>query len=317
MHVEPADVVADGRRLERRQRRRVVLASVAALALLGGGVGVFDARNVDHTAPASAVGPGTVTVALNKDLFSFRLSSGGRVHFGRVVQGTSRIVSETAATAVNGQAWVVVKDRPNVVLGIAPTIDMEEPHVDVVVGYSNSGFSGSDENLGRGLKAYVLEFTNGQDAAGFRGRVFVDPQGRVRGPGGVLPVTTFPSADESGQGGVWVDPRTKTFGLMKRGSLSMRVDALTSTGSAAQVPDDTATTGGVTRRFYGVLPAGSSRVDVEFTPDVDVLAPLRTQALGKDWVALYTEYRAPTDAQVLGTVVWRDGSGKEHTAEAS
>ena len=130
MHVELADVVADGRRLQSRQRRRVVLASVAALALVGGGVGVFDARKVDQTAPASTVGPGTVTVALNKDLFSFRFDSSGRMHFGRVVQGTNRIVSETAATAVNGQAWVIAKDRPNVVLGVAPAIDREKPHVD-------------------------------------------------------------------------------------------------------------------------------------------------------------------------------------------
>ena len=96
----------------------------------------------------------------------------------------------------------------------------------------------------------------------------------------------------------------------------MRVDALTPTGSAVQVPDDTSTAEGVTRRVYGVLPAGSSRVDVEFTPDVDVLAPLRTEALGEDWVAFYTGYRAPTDAQIRGIVVWRDRSGKEHTAAA-
>ena len=38
------------------------------------------------------------------------------------------------------------------------------------------------------------------------GQVFIDPQGRVRGPGGVLPVTTLPPVDESEQGGVWVDP---------------------------------------------------------------------------------------------------------------
>jgi hypothetical protein len=305
MHVELADVVADGRRLQSRQRRRVVLASVAALALLGGGAGVFDARNADQTAPASTTGPGTVTVALNKDVFSFRLSDGGRVHFGRVVQGTNRITSETAATAVNGQAWVIVKDRPNVVLGVLPALE-QTSHVDVIArpGMGES-YGSPDQELARGLKAYVREFANSEDAAAFKGRVFVDAQARVHGPGGVLPMATFATA-ESGDVSVWVDRTAQVFGTLSQGQLSARVHPLSGDGVVAQE----------TGRIYGLLPAGASRVQVTFNPKVEKRGVLQTKQLGGDWVAFSLDYRAGRDGQTNGTVVWRDRSGKEHTAIA-
>ncbi|HET8768556.1 MAG TPA: hypothetical protein VFM86_14620 [Pedococcus sp.] len=311
MHVELAQVVSDGRRLKTRHRLRVTVASVGVLALLGA-VGTFEASNHDQTTPASTLRTGSVTVPLNKNLFSFRVDAAGRVHFGRVVQGTNRVVSEVGATPVNGQAWVIPKDRPNVVLGVVPDIE-EASHIDAVVEPLHGGFAGSaEEDLASGLKAYAREFSNARDAAAYRGRVFTDVQGRIHGPGGVLPMATLPSGNGGAeQVSVWLDSKVEIFGLLSRGQLSMRVDAVTASGGSVQ---DAANATSV--RVYGILPAGATGVHVTFGTAVNVVAPLRTNALGSDWVAFYTEYGSATNTTVRGTVVWGDSSGQGHTQAA-
>lgn len=310
MHVELARVVSYGHRLRTRQRVRVAMVSVGVLALLGG-VGAFEVRNYDAATPASTLGPISVTVPLNKNLFSFRLDTSGRVLFGRVVQGTTRVVSEIGATPVNGQVWVIVKDRPNVVLGVVPATE-EASHIDAMSPAARGGFDGSaDEDLGGGLKAYVREFADAQDATGFRGRVFTDGQDTVHGPGGVLPLAKFQADGGAEPVSVWLDPMSRTFGLLSRGQLSMRVGALTPIGGSVQEPV-TSTSG----RVYGLLPADASGVQVKFTPEVKVLAPLRTESLGHGWVAFYTEYSSPTASNVQATVVWRNRAGREQTHAA-
>lgn len=307
MQVDPAEVLADGHRRQRRRRRQTLIACVGVAALLGAG-GALEMQTRDRGTPSSTITSSTVTVPLKKNLFSFRLDSDGRVQFGRVVQGTNRVVSEVAATPVNGQAWVVAKDRPNVVLGVAPAMT-KVSEVDAVTQEARGEFYGSpDETFGNGMVAYVREFSSDQDAASFRGRVFLDGQGRVHGPGGVLPVATFAVSGPAGQVSVWLDARVRMFGSLAQGHLSARVRGFTADGIAVQ-DRDTSTSGVVTGRAYGMVPRGSKDLRLDFSTDAQVLTPIRTTDMGPDWVAFLVDYTDGTDGPTQARLSWRNGSG--------
>ena len=195
MGIDPYAALQRGRR--RRLRRRLTAAGATLAVLAGAGLAttVIDDDRGTPTPAATTLTPDMVTAPLDKDLWSFDLTPSGQVQFGRVVQGTDRVVPLGSMAVVNGQAWIVPKGRSDVVLGVAPVGGRVRGHfLESFLG-SGSGSGSDGETLAPGLEVYVRQFDDPTAASLFRGRVFTDPQGRLRGPGGLLPTAVFGPAD--------------------------------------------------------------------------------------------------------------------------
>ena len=186
MGIDPYAVLHGGQRRRLRRRLTAAGATLAVVAAAGLATIAPTGDRPDPTPAATVLTADMVTAPLDKDLWSFDLTPSGRVQFGRVVQGTNRVVPLGSVPVVNGQAWLVPKDRPDVVLGVAPTGAS-------AARTSSSGVPGrcpgSDgvRRLRRDLEVYVRHFDDPRAAANFRGRVFTDRQGRLHGPGACSP----------------------------------------------------------------------------------------------------------------------------------
>lgn len=319
MHVDPYAVVSGGRR--RRLRRRVTAAgaglAVAAIVAAGAVVVPNAIRNADRPSPAATiVTAGTVTVPMKKDLFSFRLASPTVVEFGRVVQGTSRIVDLQRATIVNGQAWVQAKNRPGLVLGMLPATfgranDLFNPQY-------LGGHERADGDLVAGrYQPYVQRFEHAGAAATFKGRVYTDENADVFGPSGKLPTITFAPADGATSVTLWVDEQMNAFGhlLGDEGvsSTSQLADRPVSQRNAMIRTDGSGSgsveTGVESGWIVGVAPAATSGLRVDFTSGASTITPLSTKPIDGAHRGFAVEYRGKPGDAVKATLHWTNPDG--------
>jgi hypothetical protein len=228
---------------------------------------------------------------------------------------------------VNGQAWIVPKGRSDVVLGVAP-VDGAQSEDIFVGGFLGPGSgSGSDgETLGPGLEVYVRQFDDPTAASQFRGRVFTDAQGRLRGPGGLLPTAVF--GPHGAPVTLWVDARTHIFGrtsphstatgrALTTGVIADR-DAMFQSTSSGAVSSPGATTvvgraglGPEEGWLSGIGPKGITNLRVEFSAGTTVVIPLETKPLGNDHVAFAAEYRGTKGRTVTITLRWTNPDGSQ------
>lgn len=305
MGVDPYAALRGGQRRRLRRRITAVGATLAVVAVAGVAVTFSPADRGTPTPAATTLTPDMVTAPLGKELWSFDLTASGQVQFGRVVQGTTRVVPLGSVKVVNGQAWLAPADRPGVVLGVLPA-DPGEPE-DIFAGGYLGYASGSDgERLGNDLEVYVRQFDDAHGAEHFRGRVFTDAQGRLHGPAGVLPRARF--GPEAAPLLIWVDTRAQVYGrtwlngTISSGKLIPGVFAERDTLFQAGRP------GGW---VSGIAPRGTTHLRLEVGSGTTVLTPLEVKPLGTDHVAFAAEYRGTKGREVTITLRWTNADGSQ------
>ena len=325
MGLDPEAVLHGGRR--RRLRRRLTAAGVALAVVAGAGLATtlgFGDRP-RPTPAATTLTADMVTAPLDKELWSFDLTPSGLVQFGRVVQGTDRVVPLGSAKVVNGQAWLVPKGRSDIVLGVSP-VDASNSEDIYVGGYLGSASGSDGEALGRGLEVYARHFDDPTAASQFRGRVFTDSQGHLRGPGGLLPTAVFGPAASPVR--LWVDARTHIFGRTSRyssatgtvltsGVLADRDAMFESTMATPGTTHSTTIDGGDDALgpeqgwLSGIGPRGITNLRVEYSSGTTVVTPLEVKPLGADHVAFAAEYRGTKGQDVTITLRWTNPDGSQ------
>lgn len=321
MGLDPETVLHSGRRRRLRRRLTAAGATLAVVAAAGLATVLTTGEQSTPTPAATVLTTDMVTAPLDNELWSFDLRS-GQVQFGRVVPGTDQVVPLGSVTLVNGQAWLAPKDHPDIVLGVVPR---GATHIeDVSAGGFLGNFSGSDgEQLGQGLEVYVRHFEDTKGAVNFRGRVFTDGQGRLHGPGGLLPSAEFGRDSAGGPLTVWLDARTRTYGHSRGESIQPQGQPLTSGVTADRdavyrAPDSGDRTLVMPQDFgpeegwvSGVAPAGTTDLRVQFAVGTTVVTPLATRPLGADHVAFAAEYRGPKGKETTLTVLWTNPDGTQ------
>lgn len=321
MHLDPYAVMNGGRR--RRLRRRLTTGgaalAVAAIVAVGVSVGPTPVDRQEQPAPAATtLTSATVTVPLKGDLFSFRVASPTLVEFGRVKQGTRQVVDLQRATIVNGQAWVQAKNRPGVVLGVLPATFGRAD--DLAASAGAGAWQGTDGPVvGREYATYARVYDVPSDAAAFRGRTYVDEQGAVHGPAGVLPSADFASRAGGMPASVWLDSATGVHGYLIGGDPAPAVAGyLSDSGPSVQhqasvtLPSgrgDINADGVEQGWFVGVTPSDASTLQAKLTDGATIITPLTTKPLNAQYTAFAIEYRGAPGQQVAIELRYRTPQG--------
>jgi hypothetical protein len=316
MHIDPYAVVSGGRR--RRLRRRLTTggAALAVAAVVAGGALASPhlASRPERPAPAATtITSSTVTVPLQKNLYSYRLASPTVVEFGRVVQGSNEVVDVQRASIVNGQAWVRAKNRPAVVLGIMPAT-FGQPNDLQSSTYQSSSESETGALLAGTFLPYAQAFEDPTGAERFKGRVYTNENGDVFGPSGRLPRVEFAANGGSGPVTIWLEPRQRMFGHLLNGDLApgtpLPPDQPAIQRTAEVTSSDTGSGPGTeTGWFVGVAPTTASTLEARLTDGTTILTPLTTKPLDDDYTAFAVEYRGAPGQQVQLMLRWRTPQG--------
>jgi hypothetical protein len=324
MGIDPYAALHGAQRRRRRRRLTAVGATLAVVASAGLAATVDGGRGTPMPA-ATTLTQDMVTAPLDKELWSFDLTPSRQVQFGRVVQGTNRVIPVGSAPVVNGQAWIVPKGRSDVVLGVAP-VDGAHSEDIFLGGFLGSGSGSDGETLDPGLEVYVRQFDDPTAASLFRGRVFTDTQGRLRGPGGLLPTAVF--GPDSAPVTLWVDVRTQVYGRTSLHSMAMGRalttgvvadrDAMFQSTSSGAVTSPGATTvvgrgqlGTEEGWVSGIGPKGITNLRVEFSAGTTVVTPLETKPLGNEHVAFAAEYQGTKGRTVTIILRWTNPDGSQ------
>lgn len=325
MGIDPYAVLHGSQRRRQRRRLTAVGATLAVVAAVGAAATLSHGDRETPTPAATTLTSDMVTAPLGKELWSFDLTPLGQVQFGRVVQGTDRVVPLGSVPVVNGQAWLVPKGRSDIVLGVAPEDGAHSEDI-YLGGFLGSGSGSDGEQLGDDLEVYVRHFDDPTAASQFRGRVFTDAQGRLQGPGGLLPTAVFGPAGAPVT--LWVDARTHIFGRTSPSSsatgraLSTGViadrDAMFQATSSTTVTSPGTTTvvgregfGPEEGWLSGIGPRGITNLRAEFSSGTAVVTPLQIKPLGKDHVAFAAEYRGTKGRTVTITLRWTNPDGSQ------
>jgi hypothetical protein len=326
--IEPADVIAEGRRVVRRRHRLQALGAAAAVAAIA--VGGVLATDAGRTTTAPPAGPSTTTSATSTHTAVFNPnmpanrqfvvevapegSADANVSYYEVdLTSKQRSLLGRSSTRGVGDGITWGRGDANVILGLYPkdafgALPLFNPP-------ATAGFDMAVEVMeGTGYQAFMLGSENAATLEAFEGLVWSMPGGGIHGPDGSLPTADFLDEKSVSTAKVFVVPGLETVGLDLLGPVATA--PITEPGTFTVHTSSRTADGKTQLNVYGLVQQGSTDLHLTFSDGTTVTMPARTEPLGTTgYDAFYAEATGPEGARLL-TVGWVDPSGTKQSRTA-